>query len=172
MIERIYIYSSCYYHHQIGSINLSHYFHIFPWLCAWCVCNIIFCHLLYIHSGKTGNLFSYKLYMKTLFGPLLWWLFSLPMVSSGGFFCEDLEDNLLPYNWNASYLAVIDSIIINGTNIVHMKVLKSTLAANITKCKYYFDRKLKAWFLCQNIKSGVKHPSLILSIWLYKPTYI
>ena len=52
-----YIYSSC-YHHQIGSIHLSHCFHIFPWLCAWDVCYIIFCHLLYIHSGKTGNLFS------------------------------------------------------------------------------------------------------------------
>ena len=29
---RGYIHSSCYYHHQIGSINLTHY-HIFPWLC-------------------------------------------------------------------------------------------------------------------------------------------
>ena len=47
-----YICSSCYYHHQIGSIHLSHCFHIFPWLCAWDVCYIIFCHLLYIHSGK------------------------------------------------------------------------------------------------------------------------
>ena len=28
--------------------------HIFPWLCAWDVCYIIFCHLLHIHSGKTG----------------------------------------------------------------------------------------------------------------------
>ena len=26
---RGYIYSSCYYHHQIGSIHLSHYYHIF-----------------------------------------------------------------------------------------------------------------------------------------------
>ena len=54
---RGYIHSSCYYHHQIGSINLTHY-HIFPWLCAWYVCYIIFCHLLHIHSGKTGILFS------------------------------------------------------------------------------------------------------------------
>ena len=29
--------------------------HIFPWLCAWDVCYIIFCHLLHIHSGKTGS---------------------------------------------------------------------------------------------------------------------
>ena len=47
-----YNYSSCYYHHQIGSIHLSHCFHIFPCLCAWDVCYIIFCHLLHIHSGK------------------------------------------------------------------------------------------------------------------------
>ena len=33
-----YIYSPCYYHHQIGSINLTHCYHIFPWLCAWDVC--------------------------------------------------------------------------------------------------------------------------------------
>ena len=30
-----YLHSSCYYHHQIGSIHLSHCYHIFPWLCAW-----------------------------------------------------------------------------------------------------------------------------------------
>ena len=55
-----YIYSSCYYHHQIGSIHLSHCYHIFPWLCAWDVCYIIFCHLLHIRSGKkTGICFHY-----------------------------------------------------------------------------------------------------------------
>ena len=61
-----YIYSSCYYH-QIGSIHLSHCYHIFPWLCAWDICFIIFCHLLHIHSGKTGNLFSLLLCS-------LWWV--------------------------------------------------------------------------------------------------
>ena len=30
-----YIYSSCYHHHQIGSIHLSHCYHIFPWSCSW-----------------------------------------------------------------------------------------------------------------------------------------
>ena len=55
------IYSSCYYHHQIGSIHLSHCCHIFPWLCAWDACYIIFCHFLYIRSGTTGNLFSLSL---------------------------------------------------------------------------------------------------------------
>ena len=62
-----YIYSSCYYHHQIGSIHLSHCFHMFPWLCAWDVCYTIFCHLLYMHSGKTRNLFSLVLCS-------LWWV--------------------------------------------------------------------------------------------------
>ena len=61
-----YIYSSCYYHHQIGSIHLSHCY-IFPWLCAWGVCYIIFCHLLHIRCGKTGNLFS-------LLSCSLWWV--------------------------------------------------------------------------------------------------
>ena len=37
------------------------------WLCAWDVCYIIFCHLLHIHSGKTGILF-------TLLVCRLWWV--------------------------------------------------------------------------------------------------
>ena len=37
-------------------ISIAHVI-IFPWLCAWDVCYIFFCHLLHIHSGKTGNLF-------------------------------------------------------------------------------------------------------------------
>ena len=52
-----YIHSSCYHHHQIGSIKLTHY-HIFRWLCAWDACYIIFCHLWHKHSGKTDILFS------------------------------------------------------------------------------------------------------------------
>ena len=32
--------------------------YFFPWLCVWEVCYIIFCYLLHIHFGKTGNLFS------------------------------------------------------------------------------------------------------------------
>ena len=61
------MYKSCYYHHQIGSINVTYCYHIFPWLCACAVCYIIFCHLLHIHSGKTGNLFSLLLCS-------LWWV--------------------------------------------------------------------------------------------------
>ena len=41
--------------------------HIYPWLCAWDVCYNIFCHLLHIHSGKTGILFSLLLCS-------LWWV--------------------------------------------------------------------------------------------------
>ena len=62
-----YIYSSCYYHHQNGGIHLSDCYHIFPRLCAWDVCYIIFCHLLHIRSEKTGNLFSLSLCS-------LWWV--------------------------------------------------------------------------------------------------
>ena len=42
-------------------------FSYFSWLCVWDVCYIIFCHLLYIHSRKTGNLFSLSLCS-------LWWV--------------------------------------------------------------------------------------------------
>ena len=63
---KLYIHRSCYYHHQIGSINLTHY-HIIPWLCAWDVFYIIFCHLLHIHSETTGILFSSWLCS-------LWWV--------------------------------------------------------------------------------------------------
>ena len=49
-----YIHRSCYYHHQIWSINLAHCYHIFPWLCVWDVCYIIFCQG-WVSSGR--NLF-------------------------------------------------------------------------------------------------------------------
>ena len=53
-----YIHNPSYYHHQIGSIHLlSHCCHIFPWLCVWDGCTIIFCHLLHIYPGNTGALF-------------------------------------------------------------------------------------------------------------------
>ena len=56
-----YIHCQCYYHNQIGSIHLSRCYRIFPGLCAWEVCYIILCHLLHIHSGKIGILFSFLL---------------------------------------------------------------------------------------------------------------
>ena len=62
-----FIYSSCHYHPQIGSIHLSHCYHIFPWLCVSDVSYIIFCYLLHIYSGKSGNLFSLLLCS-------LWWV--------------------------------------------------------------------------------------------------
>ena len=49
---RGYIYNYSYYHYQIRSINLTHCFHIFPWLCVWGGCTNICCQLhiyLYIH---------------------------------------------------------------------------------------------------------------------------
>ena len=55
------------YHHQIGSIHLSNCFQFFSWMWAWDVCYIIFYHLLYMHSGKAGNLFSLVLCS-------LWWV--------------------------------------------------------------------------------------------------
>ena len=57
-----YIHNPSYYHHQIGSIHLSHCCHIFPWLCVWDGCTIIFCHLLHIYPGKTGTLFPFLMF--------------------------------------------------------------------------------------------------------------
>ena len=47
-----YSHSSWYYHHQIGSINLTHSCHIFSWLCAWDVCYSIFCHLIIAYTFR------------------------------------------------------------------------------------------------------------------------
>ena len=115
-----YINSSCYYHHKIGSIHLSHCFHIFPWLCAWDVCYIVFCHLLYIHSGKTGNLFSLVLCS-------LWWVQIVGFVlacRSYSFVCtlphliiiivqtlsEDIELKTMPVRYNLSSVWITLSI--------------------------------------------------------------
>ena len=54
-----YIHNPSYYHHQIGSIHLSYCCHIFPWLCVWDGCTIIFCHLLHIYPGKLGLCFHF-----------------------------------------------------------------------------------------------------------------
>ena len=56
-----YIYNPSYYHHQIGSTNLSHCCHIFPWLCVLDGC-IIFCHLSHIYPGNTGALFPWLMF--------------------------------------------------------------------------------------------------------------
>ena len=42
-----YVYSSCYYHHQIESINLSHCYHIFPWYCLRCLLHHILLLIAY-----------------------------------------------------------------------------------------------------------------------------
>ena len=51
-----YIHNPSYYNRQIGSIYLSHCCHIFPRLCVWDGCTIIFCHLSYMYPGKPATL--------------------------------------------------------------------------------------------------------------------
>ena len=46
--SRVCICNSYYYHHQIPSINICCYCHIFPWLHIWGGLTIIFCQLLHI----------------------------------------------------------------------------------------------------------------------------
>ena len=41
-----------YYHRKIGSISPSHCCHIFPWLCVWSYCSIIFSQLLHIDPAS------------------------------------------------------------------------------------------------------------------------
>ena len=76
------------YHYQFGSIHLPHCYHIFPWLCAWDVCYIIFCPLLHMRSGKTRKLFSLllcSLWCVQIFGYvwacLIWrhWTYKMPI---------------------------------------------------------------------------------------------
>ena len=67
-----YVYNPSYYHHQIGSIHLSHCCHIFPWLCVWDGCTTIFCHLLHIYLGNTGTLFQLFVFSLLMFS--LWYL--------------------------------------------------------------------------------------------------
>ena len=70
MIKNI-VQSSCYYHHQIISINLTHCYHIFPWLCAWDGCYVIFCHLLHIHLGILFSLLLCSLWWVQIVGYVL-----------------------------------------------------------------------------------------------------
>ena len=53
-------------HHTLFKCGYRQY-KLTSWLCAWDVCYIIFCHSLYIHSGKTCYLFSLVLCS-------LWWV--------------------------------------------------------------------------------------------------
>ena len=52
---RRYICNASYYHHQLGCINLPHWFDIYPWLCAWggwptiTFCYFVSYHFIYIN---------------------------------------------------------------------------------------------------------------------------
>ena len=60
IVMSIYIYSSCYYHHQLGSIHLSHCYHIFPWLCAWDVWCPLYAFLYSIQCYEDLKLYNYE----------------------------------------------------------------------------------------------------------------
>ena len=53
-----YIHNPSYYHHQIGSIHLSHCCHICPWLCYMVVLSYSVIFYIYI-PGKLGHCFHY-----------------------------------------------------------------------------------------------------------------
>ena len=54
--SRGYIHNASYYHHQIGCINLSHWCHSSPWLCAWGACTFICCRF-HIYPEEAGFCF-------------------------------------------------------------------------------------------------------------------
>ena len=55
-----YIHSPSYYHHQIGSIHLSHCCHIFPWLCVTEMVVLSYSVIYYIYiPGTLGPCFHY-----------------------------------------------------------------------------------------------------------------
>ena len=68
-----YIYSSCYYHHQIGSNHLSHCYHIFPWVCAWDVCYVLDNWQLAELPQSGGPEFDPRLVHDNLSVP--WWVY-------------------------------------------------------------------------------------------------
>ena len=47
---------------EVSTFPIVVIFHIFPWLCVWDGCNIIFCHLLHLYPGKTGTLFPFLMF--------------------------------------------------------------------------------------------------------------
>ena len=57
---KVYIYNPSYYHHQIGSIHLSHCCHIFPWFVSEMVV-LPYSVIYYIYiSGTLGLCFNYS----------------------------------------------------------------------------------------------------------------
>ena len=64
----------CYLHYNIWGCMCSTgpLQYIFPWLCVWDVCYIIFCYLLHIHSGKTGICFHYYYYYCAVYDECKW----------------------------------------------------------------------------------------------------
>ena len=50
---------SCYNHHKIGSVHLSHCYHILPWLCVWDIVALYFVTYCIFSPGKPGFCFHY-----------------------------------------------------------------------------------------------------------------
>ena len=67
-----YYLATCY--HQIGSINLTHCNHVFPWLCAWDVWYIIFVTCCTYISGKPELCFHYycAVYDECIYSDTFW----------------------------------------------------------------------------------------------------
>ena len=112
VIERI-IHSSCHYHHQIGSINLTHNYHIF----RGCepemfVTSYAITYCIYIHSGNTGILFSLLLCS-------LWWV--------------QIVGNVLAW-WSCLFVCTLHHLI-----IIIVQIYLKTLNLCVSKIKHNFS---------------------------------
>ena len=74
------MHSSYYYHHQIGSINLTHSYHIFPWLCAWNVYYFIFCHYSVAYTFRENRDFVFIIAVQFMMSANSWIRFGLLIV--------------------------------------------------------------------------------------------
>ena len=90
--------------------------YFFPWLCARDICYIIFCHLLHISSGKTGNLFSLLLCS-------LWWVQIFGYV---------LACRLYSFVCTAHHLIII----IVPTYLKHWTLLVRYVLSSVSKIKH------------------------------------
>ena len=127
---------------KIGGINLTHFSHIFPWLCAWGACYIIFCHLLYIRSGKTGIFSSLLLHS-------LWWVQIVRYVlvcRPYSFVCTLLHRIIIPENRDFVFI-IIARFMMSANNQISFGLQIVFVCLYITPSQYQH---------CANLSEDIK----------------
>ena len=97
-----YIYSSCYYHHQIGSNHLSHCYHIFPWVCAWDVWLLHHILSLIAYTFRENRVFVFIIIVQFMMRANSWIRFGLQIVfvcfniTPSHYHCANLSEDIEP----------------------------------------------------------------------------